>query len=708
MAQLSATPPTNRFGGAQPDSRKRNHNGVMGADASVALRSFHQSLYAAGYSTAMTEYQACYSHELNQHAAQVASLQHDNAELRAESMQRKAAQAAAEASEKVCKAAQAAAEASEKVCKAEAAKAAKQAAKQVAEATEKKSRVELELANHRAEATAKRKSELDGVNAVHKATVFRTVERQVAERRREDKKAAAKLLKAAEVRVLQGAAALAEVTAMAELQVETLNRSIGQYKRKLEPLRAAEAKRAAAGAQTGTARINAVAVAKELEAGRGNDVELRRANDALQRRVDSLESKLRDVKASSVKLITPRTSNTADAPLTARTLELLRRLCDETNCSIRGASTAIALVLELFIEGGPTEAQLISNVAIKAAFERLGMVDEDRERVLNQMSKQYWAMGADGGNKGRAMEMMAYSIWDEIKGKPVVKPLAASDLHANQTAANGMATHLRAVEHLGLKPEYCTAFSTDGTTHALQDAEGTLESLHQKAVEAAKASEDERISAIANCCIHGKALEENGGLEAMWPGERVVGALLLLWEVIKSPEGGRRAEYRETWCVDCGFDGALFDATLGSMAKPTSSKWQIMHDIIKALLPILQPIAAPHPQALMGAAATPSYLERFLDVNAKLNRGTMDSLKPARVAHPHCMKVSSPGSNPHSLTYSTYLLTYLRSLHPIVTRRHCTVTGGLSQSHMCVSLFYTVGEETHSLTHLLTYLLTYS
>ena len=294
------------------------------------------------------------------------------------------------------------------------------------------------------------------------------------------------------------------------------------------------------------------------------------------------------------------------------------------------------------------------------------MVDEDRERVLNRLSEQYWSMGADGGNKGRAMEMMAYCIWDEITNKPIVKPLAASDLHANQTAANGMATHLRAVNHLGLRPEYCTAFSTDGTTHALQDAMGTLESLHEQAVEAAKASADEMKSAMANCCIHGKALEENGGLEGMWPGERVVGALLLLWEIIKSPEGGRRAEYRESWCVDCGFDGALFDSTLGSMAKPTSSKWQIMYDIIKALLPILQPIAAPHPQALMGAAATPSYLERFLDVNAKLNRGTMDTLKPARVAHPHCMKVRSPAQT----------LNLCSHVHPHVAPHvHSTPTG---------------------------------
>ena len=100
-------------------------------------------------------------------------------------------------------------------------------------------------------------------------------------------------------------------------------------------------------------------MARELDAARANDAELRQGLATAKSKVATLESELKELKASSVKLIAPRTSNTADAPLTARTLELLRRFCDETNSSIRGASTAIALVLELFIEGGPTEAHLI-------------------------------------------------------------------------------------------------------------------------------------------------------------------------------------------------------------------------------------------------------------------------------------------------------------------------------------------------------------
>ena len=60
-----------------------------------------------------------------------------------------------------------------------------------------------------------------------------------------------------------------------------------------------------------------------------------------------------------------------------------------------------------------------------------------------------------------------------------------------------------------------------------------------------------------------------------------------------------------------------------------------MYDLIKKLLPLLEP----PPDSLLGDTCTPSYLERFLDVNAKLNRGTMSPDKPARVAHPHCEKV---------------------------------------------------------------------
>ena len=47
--------------------------------------------------------------------------------------------------------------------------------------------------------------------------------------------------------------------------------------------------------------------------------------------------------AQSVKLICPRTSNSPNAPLTARACEHVRRLVSETNGSFEGASTALCI-----------------------------------------------------------------------------------------------------------------------------------------------------------------------------------------------------------------------------------------------------------------------------------------------------------------------------------------------------------------------------
>ena len=50
----------------------------------------------------------------------------------------------------------------------------------------------------------------------------------------------------------------------------------------------------------------------------------------------------------------------------------------------------------MYLEDGPTDAQLVSRVSIKNAFKKLGMVDNDLEKLANEASKQYWAMGCDG------------------------------------------------------------------------------------------------------------------------------------------------------------------------------------------------------------------------------------------------------------------------------------------------------------------------
>ena len=80
-------------------------------------------------------------------------------------------------------------------------------------------------------------------------------------------------------------------------------------------------------------------------AARANDAELRQglatakskvAALVAKSKVAALELELKELKKSSVTLVAPRTSSSLDAPLTARTLEHLRRICEETNCSFHG------------------------------------------------------------------------------------------------------------------------------------------------------------------------------------------------------------------------------------------------------------------------------------------------------------------------------------------------------------------------------------
>ena len=400
------------------------------------------------------------------------------------------------------------------------------------------------------------------------------------------------------------------------VEARSLTRSRDMYRKRAVDFEAAEKERVV----TDTARQREARRERSLHQLQLAEQELREERDTLRQRVTALETELgrarpavgalaEDAMTSAstmATLIAPRTSGSSEAPLTARTCEYLRRICEETGGSFHGAATAIALVLDLFIEGGPTEEQLISNVSIKKAFDRLGMIDDDRERAINRASTAYWAMGADGGNKGRAIEMIAYCFWDEKISKPIARPLAASDLFCNQTAANGERTALRAVEHLGLKPELCSTFTTDGTTHAVQDAEGTLASLH-----ALSAQLTEQRSAISNCCIHGAALAENAGLESAWPGDRVVGALRMLWEIVGPGEGGRRDEYRETWIVDCKFPAALFDSTLGSMPEGAD-----VGEVAGHVRPHQE--APPHPRA---ATSQPARRHMHTDVSRALPLG---------------------------------------------------------------------------------------
>ena len=60
-----------------------------------------------------------------------------------------------------------------------------------------------------------------------------------------------------------------------------------------------------------------------------------------------------------------------------------------------------------------------------------------------------------------------------------------------------------------------------------------------------------------------------------------------------------------------------------------------MHDICLKLLPLLEPIDG----HTLGAAAAPTYIERFLDVSRTLNQGSTVAAAIKRVLHPHTEKV---------------------------------------------------------------------
>ena len=120
----------------------------------------------------------------------------------------------------------------------------------------------------------------------------------------------------------------------------------------LEGYKSAWAKRDEAQGAT-TARIRQADADREVAAARQLVPELRQQVQELEERLTALAPRVQPAAAAvAPKLISPRNSASPDASLTPRTLEYLRRIVEECNISFKGASTAIALVLGLFVEGG--------------------------------------------------------------------------------------------------------------------------------------------------------------------------------------------------------------------------------------------------------------------------------------------------------------------------------------------------------------------
>ena len=143
----------------------------------------------------------------------------------------------------------------------------------------------------------------------------------------------------------------------------------------------------------------------------------------------------------------------AEAPLMARTHEFIRRTVTESNCSLEGLTTCNALLMQMHTGQTPDTERLLSRGSVKSSFMRMGVVDREAEAAANAISKAYWALSSDAGNKGRAIQMMAISIWNATLGRPELRPLGAADLFGDQSAANGSLVHQAALKAGSYRPE---------------------------------------------------------------------------------------------------------------------------------------------------------------------------------------------------------------------------------------------------------------
>jgi hypothetical protein len=201
---------------------------------------------------------------------------------------------------------------------------------------------------------------------------------------------------------------------------------------------------------------------REVEISREVVAELRRKCEDLQASPVDREAR-RHREAATLPAAKLRTSTGAkgfaEAPFEARTLEFIRRTVEESNSSLEGAATSNALLLQMHTGKLPDPERLFPRGSVTRAFKRLGVVDRETEAASNAKSKAFWALSSDAGNKGRAIQMMAISIWNATLGRPEVRPLGAADLFGDQSAKNGSLVHQAALKSAKYRPEYNVAGS---------------------------------------------------------------------------------------------------------------------------------------------------------------------------------------------------------------------------------------------------------
>ena len=336
----------------------------------------------------------------------------------------------------------------------------------------------------------------------------------------------------------------------------------------------------------------------------------------------------------TVTLISPRVGLTND--FTPRERELTRRIVDECGMSFEAYAKANALFTQkllgeqLHADPRLAEAFTVCNKAAESAFYTLGIRDAEIAKEKGSIDPSPYAVAMDGGNKDRAMNLIALSCWCYIKQKPHLRPLACSDLLGDQTAKNSAAVVEAALARDGRRPGLLVQCCTDGATAAKAESAAVVAAQQEKAAAARRGAalpnlpplpaKDLVHTAVKNtCCIHGAALEENHGLEAAFPGRMLEDWLRLFHELFASAEATLARVLRYIWVEVAKLPGVLYDKCLASIALATSSKWEIIFTICFKLLPIL----LPHDRHEHAMHRTTPMLQLFLEKCRAFLRGDL-------------------------------------------------------------------------------------
>ena len=306
------------------------------------------------------------------------------------------------------------------------------------------------------------------------------------------------------------------------LRWESQLRRVGQIRSQLEAQQAHAERPAAGTARTLSAQVDA----QQMEIAR------------LQSRVEELEAEGSGRGQRSC----PGRTDAATHQVTFRdmrvngfradafSLSMLRRAIEEGGCSFEALPVINALLLAMHTRGEPEPRMLFNSQLVRQAFLRLGVYDGNQTRASNRRRAKCWAwaLGADEGNKGRGMDMIAIVTWDEEIDKPQIQVIAAAEVH--DKSGHGLAALLeRARENAGLHPEGLTHLSSDGASACASDQVGETVLFQRRQQEASSADPTALCHSAARtlCAIHGMAIEENAGIEAAFP-------MHLLWAFLAS------------------------------------------------------------------------------------------------------------------------------------------------------------------------------